>query len=183
MNGPVLRTATCTVRSPVVADAASIVRHANSRAIWVNLRDRFPYPYTLDDARTWIEGARSQNPPVSLSIDVDGAVVGGISLRVGADIERCTAELGYWLGEEYWGRGIATCAVQAMTAYGFESLGLARIFATPMAWNPASCRVLEKAGYEKEGVMRNACVKDGKIVDMILYAAVPDSIWPAIKPP
>jgi [ribosomal protein S5]-alanine N-acetyltransferase len=160
------------LRAPQPADAEAMARHANNREVWLNLRDRMPHPYSIEDARAFIELIEDQDPRVQFSIDVNGEVVGGIGLVPGTDIESRSAEVGYWVGPEYWNRGIATAALERICRYGFEELGLLRIFATPIAWNPASFRVLEKAGFEREGVMRNACVKDGRVADMILYAKV-----------
>jgi len=153
-------------------DAPSIARHANNRKIWMNLRDGLPHPYTIDAARAWIDGQAQQNPRVGFVIDVGGEAIGGIGLTLGTDIERCSAEVGYWLAEDFWGRGITTAALQRICRYAFDDLGLLRVFATPIVWNPASCRVLEKAGFEREGIMRNACIKDDKVTDMALYARV-----------
>lgn len=164
------------VRTPVAADATSLTKHANDHKIWVNLRDVMPHPYALDDATRWIEGVRDQRPRRSFAIDVGGEAVGSIGLVPGVDIERYSAEVGYWLGTAYWGQGIATAAVRRVVRYAFEELRMTRVFATPMVWNPASCRVLQKAGFEQEGIMRNAFVKDGKIVDAVLYAIVKDGV-------
>jgi [ribosomal protein S5]-alanine N-acetyltransferase len=161
------------LRAPVSADAPSLARHADDRNVWINLRDAMPHPYCEDDARAWIAIVASQFPRTSFIIDVAGEAAGGIGLVLGTDIERCSAEVGYWLGAAHWGRGIATAALKRVCAYAFEDLELLRVFATPMVWNPASCRVLEKSGFAREGVMANACIKDGKVVDMALYARVP----------
>lgn len=160
------------LRPPRVADAAPIAQHADNRKIWINLRDGLPHPYSIDDAKAWIEKTMHQAPRVSFVIDRFGEAVGGIGLVLGSDIERCSAEVGYWLGEDFWGRGIATAALVRITRYAFDELGLLRVFATPIVWNPASCRVLEKAGFEREGIMRNACIKAGTVADMALYAKV-----------
>jgi RimJ/RimL family protein N-acetyltransferase len=162
----------CLLRPPTADDADSIARHVGNRAVSVNLRDRVPYPYTLADAVRWIGSSQAQDPVTSFIIDVAGAAVGGIGLVLGTDIERISAELGYWLGEEYWGRGIATVAIRRICEYGFGELGLVRIFALPMGHNVASHRVLEKAGFIREGILRNACIKDGKILDEIMYAKI-----------
>src|SRR5581483_6287934 len=159
-----LETSRCILRTPTCADAPSLAKHANNRKVWLNVRDLFPHPYTVSDAEKWIERVASEEPAYSFAIVAGGEAVGGIGLKRGVDVERVTAEFGYWLGEEFWGRGIATEAVKAITDYGFSQLGLVRIFAIPLANNVASSRVLEKAGYEKECVMRNACIKDGKIL-------------------
>jgi ribosomal-protein-alanine N-acetyltransferase len=103
---------------------------------------------------------------------VENEAVGGIGLERKSDVERCSAEIGYWLGEDIWRRGIATAAVGALTSYGIEVLSLSRIFATPFANNPASIRVLEKAGYVREGVLRRSAIKEGVILDQVLYAII-----------
>ncbi len=120
---------------------------------------------------------QDRTPVLSFGIIVDGAAVGGLSLMPGEDIDRTSAEIGYWLGREFWGRGIATDAVRAVTAYAFDNLGFTRVFAVPFARNPASARVLEKAGYTEEGMMRRSAVKDGVIIDQRLFAAYDDT-WP-----
>lgn len=158
------------LRTPLRADAEALARHANNRDIWINLRDRFPHPYTVDDAIRWIGDVSEQDPCVSLIIDLNGEAVGGIGLALGEDIERCSAEVGYWLGARHWNRGIVTSALQRICEYAFEQLGLLRVFATPLDWNPASFRVLEKAGFKREGVMQSASIKDNKVVDMVLFA-------------
>ena len=166
----------CELRPLEPGDAASLAAHANDREIWLNLRDRFPHPYSLQDAETYIAMIKNQSPVTSFGIIVGGSAVGGISLMPGKDIERCSAEIGYWLGRVFWGRGIATDAVRALTSYGFEELGLARVFAIPFARNPASARVLEKSGYVKEGFMRRSALKDGVLVDQWLYGAYSDTV-------
>lgn len=153
-----------------MSDVYSIAENANHREVWINLRDRMPYPYSVDDAVDWLRGVESENPRLSFVIDVDGQAIGGIGLVPGSDIERCAAEVGYWIGPAYWGRGIATVALKRICDYAFRDLGLLRLFAVPIAWNAASFRVLEKAGFAREGIMRNACIKDGKVADMVLYA-------------
>ena len=160
------------IRDWRVADAASLVRHANNRKIWINLRDSFPYPYRLSDAHQWISSAAFASPVTDFAIEIDCAAAGGIGLRLREDVFRRSAEIGYWLGEEYWGRGVVTEAVAAMTEYAFSAFGLLRVYAGVFAWNPASMRVLEKAGYRLEGVMRKGAVKDGRTVDEYIYAIV-----------
>ncbi|HEX6088523.1 MAG TPA: GNAT family N-acetyltransferase [Gemmatimonadales bacterium] len=153
-------------------DAERLAQHANSRAIWLNLRDLFPHPYSVEDAERYIEATHAQAPVTSFAIAVEGRAVGGMSLRPGNDIERLTAELGYWLGEAFWGRGIVSAGVVSITEYAFAVLGLLRVFAVPFVRNPASARVLEKAGYVREAVMRCSAVKEGELLDQYLYAAV-----------
>lgn len=162
----------CEVRSYVIEDVRSLALHANNRKVWLNLRDRFPHPYTEADGRAFIEAALSREPQTSFAIAVDGAAVGGIGFSLHEDVERVSAEIGYWLGEPFWGRGITTEALRAVTAYAIERHSLTRVHAVPFEWNAPSFRVLEKAGYVLEGRMRRSAVKDGRIVDQLLYAYV-----------
>lgn len=153
-------------------DEPSLVRHANSRTIWRNLRDAFPHPYTLVDAKRWIEVANPTPPITNFAIVVEGAAVGAIGLVLREDVFRKSAEIGYWLGEEFWGRGIVTEAVRAVTDYAFETFDLCRVYAGVFEWNPASMRVLEKAGYEFECRMKKSVTKDGETIDEFIYAVV-----------
>lgn len=162
----------CVIRTFRAEDAESVARHANDRRIWLNTSNRFPHPYTVADAVAFIESAHGDPRPVRFAIDVEGRAVGGIGLRLGEDIAYRSAELGYWVGVEYWGRGIATAAVPVVTRYGFEELDLLRIFAHVFQRNAASARVLEKCGYQREGVLRSSAVKDGEVLDEYLYASV-----------
>jgi len=159
----------CTVRSLRPGDAASLARHGNNRGNWLSMRDRFPHPYTESAAQDLVAHVLSHDMP-SYAIAVDGAAVGGIHLTVGTDIDRIAAELGYWLGEEYWGRGIATAAIRLVTPHALSTLGLVRVFAIPFVENVGSCRALEKAGYVREALMRRSAIKDGQIRDQYLYA-------------
>ena len=151
-------------------DEPSIVRHANNRAVWRNVRDSFPHPYTLADARNWIQLASREGLNQVFAIDVDGFAVGAIGVHPGEDVYRFSAELGYWLGEEYWNRGIVTEAVQAVTGYAFESLGMSRVHAEVFEWNHASMRVLEKAGFTREGVSKSSAFKDRALIDQVVFA-------------
>ena len=153
-------------------DEDSLVRHANNRKVWRNLRDAFPHPYTTADAREWIRIANPSSPLANFAIIVEGAAVGGIGLVLKDDVFRRSAEIGYWLGEEFWGRGIVTEAVRSVTEYAFSNFDLCRIFAGVFEWNPGSMRVLEKAGYEFECRTRKSITKDGETIDEFIYAMV-----------
>ena len=170
-----LRLSRCLVRSWTNDDVASLVKYADNRKIWLNLRDRFPHPYTRRDGRDFIHLARSQRPETMFAIDVEGEAVGGIGFVPNSDVERVSAEIGYWIGEPFWGRGIATEALVAVTAYAIDTHHLTRVYALPYARNAASCRVLEKAGYQLEARLRRSAVKDGEIIDQMQYAFVPGS--------
>ena len=158
------------VRSWTVDDLGSLVKYADNRTIWLNLRDRFPHPYTRRDGREFIQLARSQRPPTMFAIEVGGEAAGGIGFVQHVDVERVSAEIGYWLGEPFWGRGIVSEALVAVTKYAIETHHLTRVFAVPYAHNEGSCRVLEKAGYVLEGRLRRSAIKDGQIVDQMQYA-------------
>jgi ribosomal-protein-alanine N-acetyltransferase len=164
----------CTIRSWRNDDEESLPLHANNRTIWLNLRDQFPHPYTRADAQRWLQHTTAVTPETSFAIDVAGESVGGIGLVLQTDIERCSAEVGYWLGEQHWGRGITTAALKALTAYAFKTFNLTRVFALPFARNDASIRVLEKAGYTCEGRLRRSAIKDAVVLDQFMYAKTDD---------
>jgi len=162
----------CAVRSWRSDDVESLVVNADNRNIWLNLRDRFPHPYTRRAGREFIRQAMSQRPETMFAITVDDEAVGGIGFTVLTDVERVSAEIGYWLGEAYWGQGIVTEALVAVTKYAIDTCRLTRIYALPFAYNKASCRVLEKAGYAVEARLRRSAIKDGRIVDQVQYAFI-----------
>jgi [ribosomal protein S5]-alanine N-acetyltransferase len=166
----------CRVRSWQKSDAESLLRHANNLNVARHLRDRFPHPYTAADAKYFLKHVASGEDPSNLAIEVDGTAVGAVGFVPGQDVERFSAEIGYWLGEELWGRGITTEAVMLVTAYVFSELNYLRLFALPFADNPASARVLEKAGYAREALLRCNSVKFGEPKDQLLYARVND-VW------
>lgn len=161
-----------TLRPWKPGDEESLVRHANSRKIWRNLRDAFPHPYTVADATNWIRIANPSTTITNFAIVVDGAAVGGIGLVLKDDVFRRSAEIGYWLGEEHWGCGIVTEAVRAVTDYAFATFDICRVYAGVFEWNPASMRVLEKAGYEFECRLKKSVTKDGETIDELIYAIV-----------
>jgi RimJ/RimL family protein N-acetyltransferase len=167
-----LRSPECVVRSYRADDAASLAKHGNNRQIWENLRDRFPHPFTEAHGAAYITHVLQDPDATSFAIDVGGQAVGGISLHIGTDIERIGAEMGYWLGEEFWGRGIATAAITLVTELALNDRGLVRVFAVPFTTNIGSIRALEKAGYQREGIMRRSAIKDGTVRDQFLYAIV-----------
>jgi len=164
----------CEIRSWERGDIRALVRHANNHKIWRDVRDQFPFPYTLIDAELWIRTARSMRPETSFAIVVEDQAVGAIGVELKEDVYRRSAEIGYWLGEAHWGKGIVTEALRAMTDWAFDHFDLCRIYAHVFEWNPASLRVLEKAGYQLEGRLRQAVTKDGQTIDAYLYAILRD---------
>jgi len=165
----------CSVRSWRWTDRDAIVRHANDRDVWINLRDQFPHPYTLADARSWLELIIDRQPETNFAISVNNQAVGGIGFTIQTDVARRSAEIGYWLGKEFWGRGITTDALRAVTDYAFSEFEICRLFAHVFDWNPASARVLEKVGYQFEGRMRKSVTKVGQTIDQLMYAYVLES--------
>ena len=166
-----LKLTRCTIRNWRLDDAESLAKHANNRNVWLRLRDRFPHPYGIDDPNEFLKRATTKEGREKVyCIEIDGAAVGGIGLIMGEDVYRHTAEFGYWLSEDFWGRGIMTEAVTAFVDYCFANFQLNRIHAAAYANNPASARVLEKAGLILEGRLRKSVYKDGKILDSLLYA-------------
>ncbi|MDE0628298.1 MAG: GNAT family N-acetyltransferase [Bryobacterales bacterium] len=125
------------MRSFRATDAEELARHANNRRVWLQLRDRFPHPYAIDDARRFIAFARRGDPETTFAVTVDDVSVGAIGATLRDDVERCSAEVGYWLGEPYWGRGIATTALAGFTRYAFPAYNLERLYAVPFASNTA----------------------------------------------
>ena len=161
----------CTIRPWAETDADSLQRHANNRRVSMHLRDRFPYPYGKEQALTFLGWIAKQPSPTVWAIEVGGEAAGGIGIELHTDVERVSAEIGYWLGESVWGRGIATEALRAVTAEAFRRFEITRLYALPFADHTASVRVLEKAGYVREGHLRRSAIKDGQIRDQLLFAA------------
>jgi ribosomal-protein-alanine N-acetyltransferase len=137
------------------------------------LRDRFPHPYSKRDGQAFVRHVREQQPETAFAIAVNDEAAGGIGFQLQSDVERVSAEIGYWLGEPFWGQGIATEALVALTQHAIATHGLTRVYALPFAWNVASRRVLEKAGYVLEGRLRRSAIKDGAVTDQLQYAFNP----------
>ncbi len=167
-----LRLSRTAIRSWNPADAPELARQADNRRIWRNLRDRFPHPYTIADAEAFISGCLAQDPESVFAIVVDGRVAGAVGFEHRGDIWRHSVELGYWLGEEYWGRGIATEVARAMTEWAYQTWDINRIWAACFGSNPASARVLEKVGFYLESRQRMSAVKDGVYEDELIFATL-----------
>jgi [ribosomal protein S5]-alanine N-acetyltransferase len=163
---------TVVLRPWAAGDEAPLAEQANDRQVWRNLLAGFPHPYTLEDAAFWVAHARQAAPSLHLCIQVDGCVAGGIGILVGTGTEEKTGQFGYWLGRRFWGRGVATAAAQAMLAHARRTLPVVRLQAPVFEWNPPSMRVLEKAGFQREGVLRKSVFKDGQLIDSVMFAHV-----------
>jgi len=152
--------------------AESIAKHANNQAVAKNLRNIFPYPYTIEDSKTYINicinSDKTRNYPKA--IVVNGEAVGTIGVFLQDDVYYKTAELGYWLGEAFWDKGIMSAAVKQICDLAFEEYDIVRIFAEPFAHNIGSRKVLEKAGFQLEGVLQKSVCKNGRIFDSCIYA-------------
>ena len=165
-----LRLKRCTIREYRPDDAESLAKHANNRRVWLGLRDLFPHPYAIENAHEFLRQATAEKPTTKFCIDIESAAAGGIGIRIGEDVHRHVGQLGYWLGEKFWGRGIMTETVSEFVNYCFKKFPLHRIYAEAYANNLASARVLEKAGFVLEGRLRKNVVKDGKVLDSLLFA-------------
>lgn len=161
-----------TIRQITSADRDALVLLANNVKVANNLRDDFPHPYTLKDAENFILHANKTVPIRRFCIEFNGDYVGNIGLHPQDDVYARSAELGYFIGEPYWGKGIATSAVKLIVNYGFEVLGIHRIYAGVFSYNKASSKVLEKAGFTFEGISKDAVCKNGQFFDEIRYAKI-----------
>lgn len=160
------------LRSAQPDDAVALAALANDRHVWRNMRDLFPHPHTLQHAQEFIERQSKPSPSRIFVIEVGGAVAGACGVHPLTDVYARGAEVGYWLGAPFHGRGVATKAVGALSRFAFEELGLARLQAGVFEWNPASARVLEKNGYVREAVLKKSVFKDGQLIDSFLFAKV-----------
>jgi ribosomal-protein-alanine N-acetyltransferase len=160
-----------TLRPWTPGDAQALVRLADDRDIWLNVRERFPRPFTLASADLWLAEHAAENASrKSFAVLFRNHLAGGIHLRRREDINHICADLTFWIGRQFWGRGIASAAVEAATAHAFDALGLERVQAFVFDWNPASAHVLENAAYKLEGRLRHYVLKDGRYGDALLYA-------------
>ena len=146
------------------------MRNANSRRVWLNLLDTFPHPYTLEDARSWITTSSTASPELNFAIEFNGDAVGGVGLQLHSGVLAKTGSFGYWVGEQFWRKGIATAVIGAFAPFAMSTHQLARLEARVFSWNAASMRVLEKCGFRREAVLEKRIVKDGMILDEVVYA-------------
>jgi len=165
-----LRESDISLRTLVAADKVPLAKLANNKKIWDNVRDYLPFPYTEQDAETFIDINQNEAIPTVFAVDYHGGFSGVIGLTKQTDVYKKTAEIGYWFGEPFWGKGIATIAVKLITEYGFLSQDIVRIHTGVFEYNIGSMRVLEKNGYEKDGVFRKGIIKNGKIWDEHRYS-------------
>ena len=156
-----------------LSDKESLAEHADNIGIWNCVRDYFPYPYTIKDGEEFITMVMGKpKPAVDLAIEIEGRAVGGVGIVLQQDVERVGAEIGYWLGERYWNRGVMTDVIKKMVEYSFANFHIQKLYATIFDFNIASQRVLEKAGFEKEAVLKQAAIKNDKIIDLHYYGLI-----------
>lgn len=149
------------LRPLLLTDSKSLSKHANNRLIWENLRDKFPFPYTEKDAIQFIQIVSNNSSITEFAIDINGNAVGAAGIILKDDIYRGNGEIGYWLGQEYWGKGVGTWVVGELVRIAFEELIIYRVYAEVFENNTASARVLEKNGFIKEATLKQAIIKDG----------------------
>jgi RimJ/RimL family protein N-acetyltransferase len=167
-----IKKANYTIRPWRMTDVPSLARAANNINVWQNLRDGFPHPYAEADGAAFIAMSNAADPVTNFAIEVDGSAVGGIGWVPRSDVERFSAEFGYWLAEPYWGRGIMSAAVRDFVDHLFEHTEIVRLYAGIFAFNAASGRVLEKTGFRRVGTLEKAAFKNGKFTDKVLYELV-----------
>ena len=159
-----------TLRDLQTEDESWLIQYLNNPEVVKYLTDRIPFPYTRDDARWWITSGSKKE--IVRAIVFAGVPVGVIGVCPGIDNYRHKGEIGYWLGEDFWGQGIATQAVITMTDYIFNNTSLQKLFAPVFAENIASAKALEKAGYQLEGVFRQGIIKDDNYYDERVYSLI-----------
>ena len=164
------------IRSYEISDKKALLIYANNYNISKNLRDSFPYPYTEREAQAWITAAINQNPELNFAIANTNELIGGIGISLQPDVYRFSAEIGYWIAEPFWGKGIASLALVASCTYVFEQFDLNRIFAGAFQGNEASMHVLEKSGFKLEGRLRNAVYKDNRFKDQLMYSILKEDL-------
>lgn len=157
------------IRTLRYADREQLTKLANNKKIWLNVRDMFPHPYTFEDAEKFIDSVKQQDPQVTFAIEYDFKFVGAIGMVLQRDVYRFSAELGYWIGEPYWGKGITTRAVRLLCDYAFNKLNIEKLFAGVFQGNEGSKKVLEKCGFQLEGIARKAVFKNNKFLDEYRY--------------
>ncbi len=162
-----------TIRTWTLEDLPNLVLYANNINVWNNMRNYFPYPYTEEIGKAWLEETVKAVPIVNLAIDLDGQAIGGIGLILNSDVYVMSAELSYWIGEPYWGQGITTEAVRQMVEYTFCYYDVVRLYSEVFETNKSSMRVLEKNGFYLEGVRRKAVLKNSVLMD--------DYIWVKLR--
>lgn len=164
------------LRPFLTTDAPHLALHANNPKIAENLNDGFPSPYSLTDARDFIRRMREDQPAKVLAIVIDGEACGAIGIFIQQNVQRLTAELGYWISEMYWGKGYTTAAVKVMIKYAFDTFDVIRLYARPFPFNIASQKVLEHSGFKLEARLKNGLYKHNTIYDELIYSILKEEV-------
>lgn len=165
------------LRSFNSSDIDALSELLNNKKIWDQLRDYLPHPYSKKDAEQYINSKAGEKPILTFAIEANNKLVGNISLKPQDDIHRHSAELGYWIGEPYWGDGYATQAIQNIVTYGFQEMNLARIFANVMENNQGSMKALTKSGFQLEGISKKGFIKNDRYLDEHRFAILNPEIF------
>ena len=173
----VLATRKIILRRLTESDKPALAQLINNKKVCDNLRDIVPYPYTIDDATNFFNFIKDEEPQLSFAIEYDGSFCGMIGLRPDADVHRKAVEIGYWIGEPFWDKGIGTEVVRLVTDYAFYQLKFARIHTGVFEYNKGSMRVLEKNGYKKDGIFENSVFKNGKLWDEHRYSKINNTFY------
>jgi len=169
-----LKTERCLIRHFRVSDLEALVKNANDPLVAAQLRDRFPHPYAESTACEFLSAVADAEHCESFAIEFDGQVIGGVGVHPGVDVARASAEIGYWLGRDYWGRGFATEVVRDLADHLLGNALFCRLSAHTFEGNAASQRVLEKCGFVCEGTLKKAVLKNGRLYDAVLFGRVDD---------
>jgi [ribosomal protein S5]-alanine N-acetyltransferase len=171
-----------TLRAWATADAPALAEHANNRAVWRNMSDTFPHPYTLGIAQHWVDGGHIEFGGDNWAVAFNGEAVGGCGIVQEPGKFRCNAEIGYWLAQAHWGKGVGTHVADALARTALATADVTRAYALIHAYNPASQRVCEKAGFTREGLLRLSAFKDGEVIDRVVWAAYKDTWASKLSP-
>ncbi|WP_294480544.1 GNAT family N-acetyltransferase [uncultured Bacteroides sp.] len=158
------------------SDAYTLALHLNNKKIWDNCRDGLPFPYTIDDALAFTKYAAGQTEQCDYCIEVDNEAAGNIGFVRGTDVERFNAEVGYWLSETHWNKGITTAALQEAIKLYFQQTDVIRLFASVYEYNVSSMHVLEKTGFNKVGILHNACFKNARFINAHYYELLKENV-------
>jgi RimJ/RimL family protein N-acetyltransferase len=158
-----------TLRDFLYGDALDLAKHGNNIKIAANLRHNFPSPYTIDYARNWIYNAKKYEQGKRFCIAHNNKCIGDIGFVIGIGVYRFNAEVGYWLSEDHWGKGVMKTALYELCRHAFATFQIVRMFADVQDRNIASCKILESAGFKREAVLRKHMYKDGEFLDQYIY--------------
>ncbi|MCY4329613.1 MAG: GNAT family protein [Endozoicomonadaceae bacterium] len=168
------------LRKVLYGDASGLAKYGNNERIAVNQRDSYPYPYTIEYARNWIHYIKQHHDDTRFVIATENEAIGEIGFITQPDVHLYSGEVAYWIGEQYWGQGIATKALKYLINYAFKEKGMKRLYADILEYNKASCRVLQKCGFQLDGVMRSHIFKKNRFYDQLVFSLLSDDVASSI---